>query len=365
MYNCIFINSPIGSYKTAQAKVIINDSIIYCDKQCVTNAIDVSGYGCINNCDIYISNNDNISINTYSAKNDIFIFKNNKITLQYTGTDNDAVGFKINNNSTTKLLQNTIKATGFKSLIYTIKDLLFLDGNNINTDSILIQLNYDVSNITFNMMLSNNVINCTALIYGSSVGSNNKIILDISNNELNLSKCSILADLKEFNFENNHIVLSEEFNTQDNISGVFYYYPQIFVSNINISNNYVKNLNSSLPFLNIRSAASTSLLYFNINNNIFQSTNDISFNTVFPNAEGNNTKEIFNTVVIGNNAKPLVLLLKEGNTNSRPLNIEIGFIYKDTTLNKLILWEGTKWVNLDGTELTASTSSKHGAENPS
>ena len=31
--------------------------------------------------------------------------------------------------------------------------------------------------------------------------------------------------------------------------------------------------------------------------------------------------------------------------------VDIGFIYKDTTLNKLILWEGTKWVNLDGTEL--------------
>lgn len=43
---------------------------------------------------------------------------------------------------------------------------------------------------------------------------------------------------------------------------------------------------------------------------------------------------------------------KSGNSNTRPSNVEIGFIYKDTTLNKLILWEGTKWVNLDGTELT-------------
>ena len=43
---------------------------------------------------------------------------------------------------------------------------------------------------------------------------------------------------------------------------------------------------------------------------------------------------------------------KSGATNARPTNVDIGFIYKDTTLNKLILWEGTKWVNLDGTELT-------------
>lgn len=42
----------------------------------------------------------------------------------------------------------------------------------------------------------------------------------------------------------------------------------------------------------------------------------------------------------------------QGSSEDRPSNIDIGFIYKDTTLNKLILWEGTKWVNLDGTDLT-------------
>ena len=43
---------------------------------------------------------------------------------------------------------------------------------------------------------------------------------------------------------------------------------------------------------------------------------------------------------------------KSGTTAERPSNVEIGFIYKDTTLNKLILWEGSKWVNLDGSELS-------------
>ena len=41
-----------------------------------------------------------------------------------------------------------------------------------------------------------------------------------------------------------------------------------------------------------------------------------------------------------------------GTTNDRPISPQIGFIYKDTTLNKLILWEGSKWVNLDGSELS-------------
>lgn len=47
----------------------------------------------------------------------------------------------------------------------------------------------------------------------------------------------------------------------------------------------------------------------------------------------------------------LLNVKKSGTTAERPANVEIGFIYKDITLNKLILWEGTKWVNFDGTDL--------------
>lgn len=44
-------------------------------------------------------------------------------------------------------------------------------------------------------------------------------------------------------------------------------------------------------------------------------------------------------------------LNKTGTTEDRPKRPSIGFIYKDTTLNKLIVWDGNAWVNLDGTEL--------------
>lgn len=44
-------------------------------------------------------------------------------------------------------------------------------------------------------------------------------------------------------------------------------------------------------------------------------------------------------------------LNKTGTTEDRPKRPSIGFIYKDTTLNKLIVWDGYAWVNLDGTEL--------------
>lgn len=62
---------------------------------------------------------------------------------------------------------------------------------------------------------------------------------------------------------------------------------------------------------------------------------------------------------------PPSLPLKKGSTQERPTDIEVGFIYKDTTLNKLIVWDGDAWVNMDGTALVASTSNEQGAKNPS
>lgn len=58
-------------------------------------------------------------------------------------------------------------------------------------------------------------------------------------------------------------------------------------------------------------------------------------------------------------------LSREGPSSKRPENVNFGFIYKDTTIGKLIIWDGTSWVNMDGTELEASTLNEQGAENPS
>lgn len=65
-----------------------------------------------------------------------------------------------------------------------------------------------------------------------------------------------------------------------------------------------------------------------------------------------NKKILWNGTAWVNLDGSLLDVKKSGTTAERPTNVEIGFIYKDTTLNKLILWEGTKWVNLDGSELS-------------
>lgn len=61
----------------------------------------------------------------------------------------------------------------------------------------------------------------------------------------------------------------------------------------------------------------------------------------------------------------LVDINKQGVTEEIQSNVKIGYIYKDTTLGKLIVWDGSSWVNMDGTELATTNSNEQGAENPS
>ena len=64
----------------------------------------------------------------------------------------------------------------------------------------------------------------------------------------------------------------------------------------------------------------------------------------------NNDKLIVGDVTYTYNGTEFITNI--GTTENRPMSPHVGFIYKDTTLNKLILWEGSKWVNLDGSELS-------------
>ena len=65
-------------------------------------------------------------------------------------------------------------------------------------------------------------------------------------------------------------------------------------------------------------------------------------NTEIPLYTLEGTKSLLNTLNINN---------KVGTTSARPQNIPIGFQYYDTTLKKYIVWNGTEWTNIDGTNL--------------
>ena len=47
--------------------------------------------------------------------------------------------------------------------------------------------------------------------------------------------------------------------------------------------------------------------------------------------------------------------LSKGNSNKRPENVNIGYQFYDTTLKKYIVWNGTEWTNMDGTDLDTPT----------
>lgn len=52
-----------------------------------------------------------------------------------------------------------------------------------------------------------------------------------------------------------------------------------------------------------------------------------------------------------NNYIPKLEELHKGTTAQRPTEVQIGFTYKDTDLNKWIIWNGEAWENIDGTAL--------------
>lgn len=89
-------------------------------------------------------------------------------------------------------------------------------------------------------------------------------------------------------------------------------------------------------------AVDITALSFTIPDNI--KTFDISFSRTFEDIRiyysGNKTPEI-----------KLIKIEDSGTTNDRPTIKEEGRTYYDTDLKKMILWNGTAWVNMDGTAL--------------
>ncbi len=64
---------------------------------------------------------------------------------------------------------------------------------------------------------------------------------------------------------------------------------------------------------------------------------------------------MFENIIVSGTFKALGnIVLRKGSTGKRPVLTESmdGFEYYDTTLKKKILWNGSAWVNLDGTALT-------------
>lgn len=92
----------------------------------------------------------------------------------------------------------------------------------------------------------------------------------------------------------------------------------------------------------------------NFKNKIYSSNSQKTYALCKIKTQYNNNFVVNNGVECNiSDGKYIIETSKIGNTNNRP-NLDdnsIGFDYYDTTLKKKILWNGSAWVNLDGTEL--------------
>ena len=210
------------------------------------------------------------------------------------------------------------------------------------------------------------------------LGKNNQFILNGSKNTFpeGNQNCATMFVLHEDNPEYAYFLKE---NTQ-------FYYSRMLVFKCASSKKYVKILNSEankrddnfymelVVYYNVFAIKISLMRYLNKTYFSKSSNNNVS---IIEDADGNIYLKVKDTI---NNYKvyvyyPTLTLsygnLKEfdnisgteideymgeniskGTTVQRPHDVIEGFEYYDTTLKKKILWNGTAWVNLDGTELT-------------
>ena len=137
-----------------------------------------------------------------------------------------------------------------------------------------------------------------------------------------------------------------------------------FLCNHTLPNDFIVEFNNCTlkfikKFVGLLDCSNTTLIFNSCN---FITDNNILIPDVIFGSNSNNVKLILkdclyngnpidNTVRLSTIEKKIVCI-KRGSTEERPFYVEDDFVYYDSTLKKKILWNGTAWVNLDGTELS-------------
>lgn len=111
-------------------------------------------------------------------------------------------------------------------------------------------------------------------------------------------------------------------------------------SDTNIDNFTYKNL-INVPRIILNNKSSDGILVVKKENNSIRINIDIG------------TTSKFSRLIVKHFPHRLYLYLQKGTTANRPVlsSENIGFQYYDTDLKKYVVWDGTKWTNMDGTAL--------------
>lgn len=237
---------------------------------------------------------------------------------------------------TYKLLNNTTASVNIKN-----KDDMFLNKrgttfNIINEDSENIDLE-----ITFNFKQSR-IANFT-LIYNNNIGNdkifeacNIRFIYD--NPAYKIKEINYVEQIDKYQRFKNIDLKSDIFDIVKNVIVTFKNIKHDITIIKVISNNFQSSYLDYIPsFLPISGGTIYGKTDFK---NLYLDEYNISLK---------NNKILINKSndALGNPANAL----KKGTTAQRPTGVQIGFTYKDTDLNKWIIWNGEAWENVDGTAL--------------
>lgn len=120
---------------------------------------------------------------------------------------------------------------------------------------------------------------------------------------------------------------------------------------LNVISNVVDSINHLLVGNNL-SATRDLINRLSVTNNSVSVSSPISF---APNSVYLSNAQYQKNPIVNNNTLTGVWLdgkARNGTTASRPIDIGLGFVYFDTTLNKPLWWNGTAWVDSAGTTVT-------------
>lgn len=231
-------------------------------------------------------------------------------------------------NSEGKIIINIELNTAFKNNLFILPSINISGNNNYvqrNSERVKdeMYLSYPVYEFNSNFLIYKSIYNIISTLYNNDYNQ----IFDfyIKKDSNFIFKFYYGNDLVTFNY-NTNTDLIYCYNKDLNIKVIIY--------NTNDTNwNYVKV--EGQPIKNKK--------YRDI---IFDSLKT-SFFVLFK--DNNNGLEVQTNLILYQ--KEFLVINKKGTTAQRPTGIQIGFTYKDTDLNKWIIWNGEAWENIDGTAL--------------
>lgn len=334
LYNCFVFNDKIDS----PSESLLDRYFNFMDK---TTQFWCSQVNITDTTNLPLSKAFSYGVSNYTVDNlNLFI-----------GADNSGNGLYPDSTSgIVQLLTNRLNYQARSLNIYIIEDTIIDINNNTH--------NFENENLIISSY-DDSVKSITAKLFTSLFNSKNITFKNLRILYEKESCFGAYSNVEQINFINCEIVF------QENNIGAFLIFRERNSTKVSF-HNCKFTVNGNKPFLFARNGFDAEVVFDNTPyENVFVCSKNILTSTNIDNRVGiinfidgwhpfsiEDKEYVLNInnkwYIRGNKVKSSTI----GTTSQRPTDVKFGFIYKDTTLNKLIIWDGTAWVNMDGTALT-------------